>query len=265
VLLVLAFGSHPAAAKPAPLAPDDLYQLFIPLIVNTGYTYLPVVLRTVPTNFPINIITNPSFEDTRWTTDLAGNQHPFGWTFYSPAAGQVMPFPMKWDNGVLVPAISDGQGEYVHKFWWQLPEDEWLGGARGLILDGGLTYKIFSDHLAHALVLSQTLTYTPGRWVKVTGYIVGETQPNACGGGPFGADHFMAAVRLGSIDDTRYYGSMIHQFDVPDNTRPWNKFSVTAQVPANGHLDLVVIAQTNWACAVDFFVDHFEAFDTPMP
>lgn len=259
-----------SVAAPAPAqAPESAGTIYLPMFANAGIFTLDyhrfLTNFRIDGDFRVDLIANPSFENTNWTNDLAGNQHPFGWTFYSPAAGQVMPFPTKWDNGVQVPAISGGQGEYVHKFWWQLPYDERLGATRGLILDGGLTYKIFSDHLAHALVLSQTLTYSPGRWVKVTGYILGEAQPNACGGGPFGADHFIAAVRLGSANDTRYYGSMIHEYDVAGNTRPWNKFSVTAQVPANGKLQLVVTAQANWPCAVDFFVDHFQAFDVRAP
>ena len=39
--------------------------------------------------------------------------------------------------------MSGGQGEYVHKYFWQLPYDEWVGAPRGLILEGQLTYKVF--------------------------------------------------------------------------------------------------------------------------
>jgi hypothetical protein len=263
-VVLLAVSAPPAAAvRPAAQGPGP-FRIFFPFVVRTTYIFLPVVLKVA--QIPLDLIVNPSFENTGWFTDASGNQEPFGWTFFSPGTGQTLPFPTKQQDGGTVPAISGGQGEYVHKFFWQLPEDEWLGGTRGLILDGTLTYKIFSDHLAHALRLSQTLTYAPGRWVRVTGYLLGETQPFACSGsGVLEDDHFIGSVQLGGAADTRFYSVMRSHFDVANNTRAWNKFSVTAQVPGNGQLPLVVIAQSNWPCPVDFFVDNFQAFEVAAP
>ncbi len=236
--------------------------VYLPLILKPAYVYVPMLIRSGP--IPIGIIANPSFEDEHWYTDSAGNQWPSGWTFYSPENGQLMPFPTKQQQGNTVPAISGGLGEYVHKYQWQLPPDEYLGAVRGLILDGQLTYKAFSDHIPHALVLSQTLTYTVGRKVMVTGYILGETDPFRCGSsGILENDHFVASLQLGSSADTRLYVDMKTHFDVPGNERAWNKFSVTTQVPADGHLLLKMIVQSNWPCPVDFFIDHFEAFEVP--
>ena len=247
---VATLGNGGPTPVPSPTTPPVLDDIL----------YLPVM--RVARELPLDIIANPSFENEFWFTDSGGNQRPSGWTFFAPANGQTMPFPTKRQGGGNVPAISGGQGEYVHKYFWQLPDNERLGGSRALILDGQLTYKVFSDHIPHALRLSQTLTYTPGRTVRVTGYIVGETQVFTCSGsGTLEDDHFVASVQLGSATDTRFYNVMRNQHALPGNERAWNKFSVTAQVPSSGQLSLVVIMQSNWGCPVDFFIDHFEAHD----
>lgn len=258
------------AAQPPVQGTDEDGYLYLPYVVNGGqlplgqHIFLPYL--RLNGDLKLNLIANPSFESTNWVTDGGGNQHPSGWTFFAPGNGQTLPFPTKKQGGSNVPATSGGQGEYVHKFFWQLPENERLRGTRGLILNGTLTYKIFSDHIAHALRLSQMLAYSPGRWLKVTGYILGETQPLVCSGsGVLEDDHFVVSVQLGSAADTRFYNVMRNQHAVPNNERAWNKFSVTAQVPGSGQLPLVVIAQSNWGCPVDFFIDHFEVFETAGP
>ncbi len=272
-LLALGLALLPARAAFTRAPEDTTYTTYtyLPTITTTGRTYVPLVQRSGappnPAGTPINIIANPSFENQAWFTDGFGNQHPAGWQFYAPAQGQTMPFSTKRDNGGNSPAISGGLGEYVHKYYWQLPDNERLGGVRGLILAGQLVYKVFSDHIPHALRLSQVITHTPGQWVRVTGYIVGEANINWCSGGTglLEDDTFLASVQLGSAADTRFYSVMRTHYDVLNNTRPWNKFSVTAQAPGNGQLLLAVIAQSNWACPVDFFVEHFEAFEVAGP
>ncbi len=263
-LIVLLLAGLAASPSQEGAEADGPYTVYLPFVTKSSKIFLPAVFNI--SELKLNIIANPSFENEAWFTDVAGNQRPAGWTFFAPATGQPLPFPTKRQGNLTVPAISGGQGEYVHKYYWQLPDNERVGGTRGLILDGQLTYKVFSDHLAHALRLSQTLAYAPGRWVKVTGYILGETQIFACSGnGVLEDDHFIGSVQLGSTADTRFFKVMTNRHDVPGNERPWNKFSVTAQVPANGKLPLVVIMQTNWNCPADFFIDHFEAFEVNQP
>jgi hypothetical protein len=252
VAVVLAAGLIVAA--PGSIAADQT------LAPNGGQTiYLPLVSK--PLIQPVNLV-NGSFEDQHWTTDYLhnGNQHPTGWDFYSPDAGQTMPFPTKMQEGNIVPAISGGQGEYVHKYQWQLPPDEYLGAPRGLILDGQLTYKAFKYGTPQALRLSQVLTGNPGNQMQVTVYMLGEspdkpTPPNT----KLEDDHFVASVQLGNVADTRFYATMIQQNDVPGNQRHWNKFVVTAPVPDDGHLLLQVIEQQNWSGETDFFMDNFSA------
>ncbi len=272
--LGLAVGaSHPVIADKA-AAPRGGSLLYLPLVENLRPVYLPVVWRQL--NEPVNLV-NGSFESDTvldWLhsppcyyndpfhvlTDPQGNQHPRGWGFYSPPAGALMPFPTKMQQGQVVPAISSGPGEYVHKGWCQLPENERYGGSRALILDGSWTYKAFRYGNPQALVLSQVLTGTPGLRMEVTGYILGES-PDQPTGPKLEDDHFIGSVQLGSVKDTRFYATMIQHNDVPGNQRHWNKYDLSASVPASGQLSLIIIMQQNWAGETDFFIDHFQAVE----
>ena len=242
--------------------------------VDAPPIYLPVVLK--PLSTPVNLA-NGSFEaDTvidftlpnnpcRYTgiTDQPkGNQHPSGWSFYSPESGQPLPFPTKMQQGNVVPAISGGPGEYVHKCTYMLPDNERLGQPRGLILAGDWAYKVFNNGNPQALQLSQVLTGTPGSRINVTGYILGETPDKPTGANTkLEDDHFIGSVQLGDVADTRFYATMIQHTDVPGNERPWNEYNVSAVVPDTGQLLLTVTLQQNWAGETDFFIDNFPAVE----
>ncbi len=261
------------AVPSAAAAPQGAPLVYMPLIRNHGYKYLPFV--SLALYQPVNLA-NGSFEaDTvidysklpkspciynGFTDQPKGNQHPSGWTFYSPAQGQLMPFPTKMQQGTVVPAISGGPGEYVHKCWWQLPDDERLGQPRGLILDGDWTYKAFNSGTPQALQLSQILTGTPGLRMEVTGYILGETPDKPCHScSKLEDDHFIGSVQLGSVADTRFYATMIKHFDVPGNQRNWNKYDLSSVIPPSGQLRLTIIMQQNWSGETNFFIDNFQA------
>jgi hypothetical protein len=248
------------------------------LFEATAMVYFPVVVRQhtpTPTDTPTPTLTptptitptptntfvpagpltiaNPSFEEG-WVTDYdhGGNQYPNGWITTWTPAGEEMPLSPKWANGQQVPAISTGYGEYVHKLWWQLPEDERLGGLRALILDGDTVYKPFSQYIQHALQLSQTVSGPPGMYAHVVVYILGEEHNPP----PLEPDHFAASVKLGNVEDRRGYAQMSTRFDIPGNQRAWNKFEVTAQFPPSGQLPLVIVMQQNWQTLTDFFIDN---------
>jgi hypothetical protein len=256
--LVPASAAAPAAGHRAyPPAPQDTSSLYIPLVVAPQL------------NQPVNLV-NGSFEDDTvldWLhnpvcyytgfTDAQGNQHPHGWTFYSPASGELMPFPTKMQQGQVVPAISGGPGEYVHKGWCQLPEDERFGWPHALILDASWTYKAFRYGNPQALVLSQVLTGTPGLRMEVTGFILGETPDPP----PLEDDHFIGSMQLGSVVDTRFYATMITHNDVAGNDRHWNKYDLSATIPDSGQLLLTIIVQQNWTGETDFFMDDFQAVE----
>jgi hypothetical protein len=276
--LVGAAGSVVAGQAQAPAGGQNLY---LPLTSDLRPVYLPLTLNQiyVPINpgNPGNLV-NGSFEaDTAidfvhspqapcrysgFTDQPKGNQHPSGWTYYSPDSGQALPFPTKMQQGAVVPAISGGPGEYVHKCWWQLPDNERLGQPRGLILDGDWTYKVFNSGNPQALQLSQVLTGTAGMIMEVTGYILGES-PDKPTGPKLEDDHFIGSVQLGSVTDTRFYATMIQHNDVAGNERHWNKYDLSAPIPDSGQLLLTVIMQQNWAGETDFFIDNFQAVERP--
>lgn len=268
--LIPSSPSVPGAAA----APQDGQVLYLPLLLMPFSRYLPLISGLI--SEPVNLA-NGSFEaDTvidysklpgspciynGFTDRPKGNQHPSGWTYYSPAQGQLMPFPTKMQQGNVVPAVSGGPGEYVHKCWWQLPDNERLGQPRGLILDGDWTYKAFNSGNPQALQLSQVLRGTPGMQMEVTGYILGETPDKPCHScAKLEDDHFIGSVQLGSVADTRFYATMIKHYDVPGNERNWNKYDLVAIIPPSGQLLLTVIMQQNWAGETDFFIDNFQAF-----
>jgi len=274
ILIVLNLASSRLILVDGAAAPAGSSFIYLPTITNSAYIYLPLISNIVVR--PINLA-NGSFEaDTAidfanhpnapceyfgFTDAPKGNQHPSGWTYYSPDSGQLMPFPTKMQMGSVVPAISGGPGEYVHKCWWQLPDNERLGQPRGLILDGDWTYKAFNFGNPQALQLSQVLTGTPGQRMEVTGYILGETSDQPTGP-KLEDDHFIGSVQLGSVADTRFYATMIQHNDVPGNERHWNKYVVSATIPDSGQLLLTVIVQQNWAGETDFFLDNFQAVES---
>ena len=204
----------------------------------------------------IPTIANPSFEGAA-TTDELGNQHPEGWGFFSPANGEALPYTPKNQEGTTVDAVSGGPGQYLLVTAGQIPSDEAAGQPRAIILSGSTTYKVTGPHAAHALRLSQTLKSTAGSKVRVTAYILGETydQPSSQSG-KLEDDHFIASVGLGDQLDKRQYAGMITHFDLPGNSRAWNKFVVEATFPTSGQLELNIIFQQNWPGNTIFFIDN---------
>lgn len=265
-LLLLSLAATPTGTRAASAigAPTDTFTSYLPLIAITR-PLGPIALAngSFEADTAIDFFHYPQAPCRYFGfTDYKGNQHPSGWTYYSPAQGQALPFPTKMQNGNVVPAISGGPGEYVHKCWWQLPDNERLGQPRGLILDGNWVYKAFNFGNPQALQLSQVLTGPPGLRMEVTGYILGET-PDHPTGPKLEDDHFIGSVQLGTVTDTRFYANMIQHNDVPGNERHWNKYDVSATIPDSGQLLLTVIVQQNWAGETDFFLDNFQALEWP--
>ena len=139
-----------------------------------------------------------------------------------------------------------------------------MGQPRALILDGLATYKVAGTKGAQAAVLSQTLKGAPGVKIRVTGYVMGETFDRPSGSNTkLEGDHFVVSVGLGGVVDIRMYASMISRFDIPNNSRQWNRFTLENTFPASGQLDLQIILQQNWAGASDFFLDNFRVEVVP--
>jgi hypothetical protein len=211
-----------------------------------------------------NLITNPSFENGWTFTSRHQQQVPNGWRFYSPEAGETMPFPTKMQQGKTIPALADDAIESEHFLAEYLPEDERVGQPRALILDGTATLRTRGSWRASAVVLQQTLSAPAGTQVRVTGYILAESLDP----GPKEPDDLVAALRLygaaGVVEDKRTLAVMQTHSDVPGNSRHWNRFEVTAPVPASGQLILEIVLQQNWGLASDtFFSDKFSATVRP--
>jgi hypothetical protein len=255
--IVVAMVTAPGTGVPANAAPGGTdHHVYLPIVKGL---YVSLANGSFEADTVVGLPAHPHCRYDGFT-DGRGNQHPAGWTFYSPDTGEVMPFPTKMQEGSIVPAISGGQGEYIHKCQWQYPKNEYPGMPEALILDGYWSYKAFSDHIPQALQLTQVITGVPGAQVQVTGYILGETHDQPSGSNTkLEDDHFVASVQLGGVADTRFYATMIQRHDVAGNTRAWNRFSVAATFPANGLLTLTVITQQNWCCLTDFFLDDFRA------
>ena len=125
--LVVAAGA-PTDSRAQP--PADRQKTIRSLPQDNTFIYLPLILK--PIRWPVSLA-NGSFEAdtvvnfnlpwpycryTGFTDQPKGNQHPSGWTYYSPASGETLPFATKMQQGSMVPAISGGPGEYVHKCTW---------------------------------------------------------------------------------------------------------------------------------------------------
>ncbi len=230
------------------------------------FTQLPPTLTPAPSLTPAfisgNLVVNPSFE-AGWTTSPSGQQMPNGWQFYSPAAGVTLPFPTKMQEGKIVAALADDYAESEHFLAQNLPPDEGLGQSRALVLNGVTVLRTHGAWRASAVVLRQTLSAPPGALVRATGYILAESLiPNAQG--RVEDDDLVAALRLygaaGVVEDKRLLAAMRTRNDVPNSSRHWNRFEVTAPVPGSGQLLIEVVLQQNWGLESEwFFVDNFSA------
>lgn len=108
-----------------------------------------------------NWIANWSFEEG-WTDMPPApgnliNQQPNGWTLYWLPPGSPM-----WDRP---DDTAHGVPECLHKPYWTLPPNEWLGAPNALILDGDTTYKMFHHGTSFGSQLSQVIDDLPaGRY-----------------------------------------------------------------------------------------------------
>ncbi len=229
----------------------------VPPTAAATATSVPTITRT-PGFVAASLLANPSFE-SGFTLSARQQQMPNGWQFSSPGAGQTLPYPTKLQQGAVVPAIADDQAESQLFPSDQLPADERLGQSRALIVDGNTVLRTHGAWRASAVVLKQTLSAPAGALVRVTGYILAESLDP----GTKENDDLVAAIRLygvTTVEDKRMLSQMVTRNDVSSSSRHWNRFEVTATVPASGQLPLEVILQQNWGLGGDwFFVDNFSS------
>ncbi len=249
---------RPTETVPPTITPSPTFTPVPPTSTFTPFVPTRTPLPTA-THAPVaaNLITNPSFE-MGWTLSSRQQQVPLGWQYYSPSAGETMPYPTKLQNGAVKAAVADDQAECQHFTADQLPPDEQLGQSRGLILEGKTVLRTHGAWRASATVLRQTLAAPASAVVRVTGYILAESLSQ----GKKEDDDLVAGVRLygatGMVEDHRLLVTMQTRNDVPTSSRHWNRFEVTATVPGNGLLPLEIVLQQNWGTESEwFFIDNF--------
>ncbi|MEZ4517225.1 MAG: hypothetical protein R3C44_10430 [Chloroflexota bacterium] len=116
--------------------------------------------RPTPDPNSDNLIVNGSFED--------------GWTdIYSPVDNQLKQQPTGWVLSWLEKGeklyddpVNEARSlpECLHKPYWTLPENEWLGGPNALILDGDYTYKMFNRGNSFGSELLQMVSLPAGTY-----------------------------------------------------------------------------------------------------
>jgi hypothetical protein len=195
------------------------------------FTPTPVI---TPTPDPDNPLRNGSFEDG-WETIAFGNQRPNSW-----AISWVQPGDPLYDSG----DVATGICECVHKLKNQLPPDEQPGGPDALILDGEVTYKIFSASQAFGTELSQKAGgLTPGAEYRLSVPLrlhhYGEIDP-------FGAE---ASVWVDEVGDWSNVEDM--------GDRRWCKHELTFTAPADGAVDIDIRVKSKYPSTKDFFMDDF--------
>ena len=226
---------------------------------------------------------NLSFEDS-WIDIGDQQQQPNNWVLTQTEPGQVMGVPTKHAGGIepyagMVDALAQAKAEAVHKghvldkgtnqMVWNLPDNEFLGQPRAVILDGERCYKLFWG-LANENRLSAIITGIPGSMVTMLVPVLGEsnlipTPPNV----KLEDDNFWATVKFGNTIDRRNYLQMTNVKQVVGNERNWNVFSCAETFPASGQLPLTITLQDNWG-GTDWFVDGLAIVGgnptpTPLP
>ncbi len=183
---------------------------------------------------PTNLLGNGSFEDG-WETIDFGNQRPNSWQI-----SWVQPGDPLYDS----PDLATGICECVHKLKDQLPPEEQPGGSDPLILDGVVTYKIFSASQSFGTQLSQTVSgLTPGETLRLSVPLRlhhnGEIDP-------FGAEAGVWVDGKGDWSNVEDMGD-----------RKWCKHELTFAVPASGSVTIDVRVKSKYPSAKDFFMDDF--------
>lgn len=162
------------------------------------------------------------------------NQRPKGWTLRWVEPGESL---FGADD------LAAGVPECVHKLAAQLPEHEHEGRPDALILEGGVTYKIFHANAPFGAELSQVVAgLQPGSQMVLTvPVLVCRHKDND----PWGAETGVW------VNDQ---GSWVNSGDMGD--RKWHSHVVAFTVPADGRAQIAVRFKSKWPLPKDFFIDR---------
>jgi len=197
----------------------------------------------------VTLLANPSFEGGWTDVVMAGRlvQVPTGWTVTVKPIGAALDSAGAFSGIDHTPVIETARtvAEIVHKLSAQLPPDEQLGGEDALILDGGVTYKLFSNYGSYSVRLAQTVTATPGRRVSLTVPVQVHYQPCPGGDDSPGACAFRAYVN-GVASAWLTYGTGLYD-------REWVTVTLQCVVPASGTFEAGAIFESRSEAGIDFF------------
>jgi hypothetical protein len=214
-----------------PIDADALAPEGSPVTPTPVATLTPTI---TPTPDPDQPLRNGNFEEG-WETIQFGNQRPNFWQI-----SWVQPGEPLYDS----PDKATGVCECVHKLITQLPPEEQPGGSDPLILDGEVTYKMFSAAAAFGTELKQSAGgLTPGEEYRLTvplrlHYDLDkETDPYAAETGVWVDD----IGDWANLEDMGY--------------RKWCKHEVTFTAPEDGNVEVVVRVKSKYPSYKDFFMD----------
>ena len=215
----------------------------LPIIVGATATPQPSptpIPSPTPEPTPPNpFIYNPSFEDENWETVELGNQAPDGWDLNLVPIGA--PLFSETDY------FAGGQCECIHKYNWQLPPNEQLGGPDALILEGQLTYKIFSTNSFGTELRQETLNVPVGSTWRVTIPVRIHKHQDFT--------DWSAASRV--IVNGEILSDWV--WDVQAGDRTWYEHQVEFFVPDDGVVDIQIQFMSRLPIPRDFFIDHIRA------
>jgi hypothetical protein len=204
------------------------------------------------------LLQNPSFEHG-WDNVPVGatvNQIPAGWglSWLSVNSPLLSAGAFSGDEAPVFEAAKTIP-ECIHKHSDQLPEDEQLGGAHALILDGEYVYKVFSAVNPFGVSLSQMVNALPGTRVQLTVPV----QVHAHGDPSYGA----AAARV-CIDGLC---SAWSTFGAGIEDHAWCEQTMIVTVPSDGQCLVSIDLESRALGGIDFFIDavRFEVIAEPEP
>jgi hypothetical protein len=198
---------------------------------------------------------NGSFEDCLWNVELnkcdwhiddVGNQPPrSGWDLYQVPKGEPL-----FGSGDLATEVSEAKHLESPQ---NIPPHERVGEEAAIILDGKVTYKIFSRSEAYGTELSQTVSLNPGSsWlltVPINAHFDDETDPYA-------AESSVTVNNL-PVQPWANLDGMIN--------RRFCKHTISFTVPQDGNAHISIRVKSKYRNPKDFFIDDVTLIPASEP
>lgn len=246
VALLHANDLDPASHLPLILAPEATVTPSPTATITPTATLTPTATAT-PTDTPtpepglINgsfeaCIPNEILQKCDWPTLENGNQPPLtGWVLYQVPKGEPL-----FGSTDLASEVSEAKHLESPQ---NIPPHEQIGQEAAIILQGKVTYKMFSRSESFGNELKQTVSLDPGsKWrltVPINAHFDGETDENAA--------ESSASVNNQPGQPWANLGGMIN--------RRFCKHTVVFTVPPDGQAHISIKVKSKYRNAKDFFID----------